>query len=158
MFYSVDKTEDLSLRHSISDNSERLLWRGKGGAGYIRDFCNKRPCIWNQKITIKENQVSQVKGFSAFLCMGRCKIWAYWNHSLDMYLSYLGPLSCVFSSESPQGALLEVAMMWWLDGWNIYCLLIWQVIFLFLHQLWKFIGCHLFEDGIDLFSFSWNFY
>ena len=29
MFYSVDKTEDLGQGHSISDNSGRLLQRGK---------------------------------------------------------------------------------------------------------------------------------
>ena len=33
MFYSVDKTEDLGQDHSISDNSGRLLQRGKGVEG-----------------------------------------------------------------------------------------------------------------------------
>ena len=36
MFYSADKTEDLSLGHRISDNSEGVLQRGKwrGGVGW----------------------------------------------------------------------------------------------------------------------------
>ena len=41
MFYSVDKTEDLSPGHSISDSSEGLLQRAKGGARIYRNFCNK---------------------------------------------------------------------------------------------------------------------
>ena len=87
----MDKTEDLRLGHSISDNSERLLRRDKGEPGYIGVFATKTK-YRNIKglLLIKENQTSQVKEFSAFLCMGRCKIWAHWNHSFDMYLSYLG--------------------------------------------------------------------
>ena len=33
MFYLAGKTEDLSLRHSISDNSERPAPKGQGGWG-----------------------------------------------------------------------------------------------------------------------------
>ena len=33
---------------------------------------------------------------SLFLCMGRCKSLAHWNHSLDKHLSYLGPVPCAF--------------------------------------------------------------
>ena len=38
MFYSADKTEDLSPGHSISDNSERLLQWGKVGSQDIQEF------------------------------------------------------------------------------------------------------------------------
>lgn len=37
MFYSEDKTEDVSVGHSISDNAERLLLRGKGRTGKYRN-------------------------------------------------------------------------------------------------------------------------
>ena len=40
--------EDLSLEDSLSDSTERLLWRGEGGARICRSFCNKD----HQKITI----------------------------------------------------------------------------------------------------------
>lgn len=33
MFYSLDKSEDISLGHSISDNSEKPFQRGKAGSG-----------------------------------------------------------------------------------------------------------------------------
>ena len=75
------------------------------------------------------------------------KGWAHWNHSFDMYLSCLGPASCVFpswvSSACTVGRWLRAdglmagmlflscgaALMWWLDGCNILCLLIWQATF-----------------------------
>ena len=49
MFYSADKTEDLSLGHSISDSSETLLQRGKGGAGTYRSFCNEDQVVGTSK-------------------------------------------------------------------------------------------------------------
>ena len=42
MFYSVDKTEDLSLGHSISNNSD-CYWNG-GESGYI-DFSTKMKVV-----------------------------------------------------------------------------------------------------------------
>ena len=51
MFYLVDKTEDVSLGHILSDSSERLLQRGKGGAGYIGVFTTTTRLLEHQKIT-----------------------------------------------------------------------------------------------------------
>ena len=59
--------------------------------------------------------------------MGRCK-WAQWNHSFAMHLSYLGPVSGVFTSWVSLG----------LTVWSG-CSLIaarWQVFFSFLSFLW----------------------
>ena len=41
MFYLTDKTEDLSPGHSLSDNSEGLLWRGKGGVRIYNGFATR---------------------------------------------------------------------------------------------------------------------
>ena len=41
VFYLADKTVILSPGHSISDNSKRLLQRGKGGIRIYGDFCSK---------------------------------------------------------------------------------------------------------------------
>ena len=49
IFYSVDKTEDLSLGDSISDNSEKLLLGGDGGARIYRSFCNKDQVVKTSK-------------------------------------------------------------------------------------------------------------
>ena len=98
MFYSVDKSEDISPGHSISDNSERLLWGGKGGARIYRSFQNKIPGNWNirRSLLIKENQIFQVKNLVLFYVWEAASVRAHWNHSFDMHLSYLGPVS-VFS-------------------------------------------------------------
>ena len=74
MFYLADKTEDLSLGCSLSDGSDGLLQTGKGKPGHSGDL-QQKPGIRNIKrlLLIKENQTSQVKEFSAFLCMGRCQ-------------------------------------------------------------------------------------
>ena len=157
MFYSVDKSEDLSQGHSISDNSERLLQRGGGGElGYIGVFATKPGgCNMKRWLFLKENQISQGKEFSAFLCMGICKSLG----SLKSLLWYAPQLSgasilcflilslrkvhrrghcsswlldgrhSLFASWVPSGLTVGAAVMWWLDGCNSLCLLIWQTIF-----------------------------
>ena len=77
--------EDLSPGDSLSDSSEGLFRRGKGGARIYRSFCKKtktnrltkqkNPGSWNMKrlLLIKENLTSQVNEYGAFLCMGGCK-------------------------------------------------------------------------------------
>ena len=74
MFYLVDKTEDLTLGHNISDNSETVLKR-QGGSQDMQEFLQQKPGSQNIKrlLLIKNNQISQVNKFSTFLCMGRCK-------------------------------------------------------------------------------------
>ena len=84
------------------------------------------------------------------------RVWAHWKHCFDVHLSYLRPISCLFSSWVSLGCttrgggccndwLLEgehpvsilsslcaycrVAVVWWLDGCNILCFLIEQATF-----------------------------
>ena len=125
MFNSVDKSENISPGHSISDNSERLLWGGKEGARIYRSFQNKRPGSWNIKrsLLIKENQMSQVQNLMLFYVWETARVRASWNHSFDMHLGYLEPVPCSFPSWVPSRSPLGAAVMWWLDGCNILCLL-----------------------------------
>ena len=59
----------------------------------------------------------QVKKFSAFLYMGRSKVWAHWNHSFDMHLSCLGSVSCIFTFWVFSGITVGSGTVWWLlDG------------------------------------------
>ena len=74
MFYLVDQTEDLSLGGNISSNPEKIHSDElRGELGYIGVLQQKAGSWENRFLLIKENQISQVKEFSAFLCMGRCK-------------------------------------------------------------------------------------
>ena len=63
----IGKTEDSRQGHSISDNSERLLARCKGGTRIYRSF-QKRAGSWNIKrlLLFKENEVSQKLRKTAF--------------------------------------------------------------------------------------------
>ena len=67
-------TEDYSLEDTLSDSSEEQLQRGKEGAKGCQNFCWGEKNSQPSKITANnKKQTSQVNGFSAFLCMGRCK-------------------------------------------------------------------------------------
>ena len=67
MFYLVHKTDNVNLGCSISHSSEGWLQRGKGEPGYIRVSATKiRQSELEKLLLIKENQISQVKEFSAF--------------------------------------------------------------------------------------------
>ena len=67
-----------SWGHNESDRTERLNWT-----------------------ELKGNQTSQVNVFSTSLCTGR--FWAHWNHSFDVHLNYLGPVSSFSPSWTSSG-------------------------------------------------------
>ena len=157
MFYLVDilrtQAQDAASQTAQRDCCEEV----REQPGYVRVF-QQRPGSGNIKILllVKENQTSQVKEFSIFLCMGRCTSLG----SLKSFLWYTPKLSeasilCFLILSllrvHPRGWLQwldgghpvsipsslrahhrgwGVAVMWWLDGGNILCLLIWQQHFL----------------------------
>ena len=77
MFYSVGIFRVSRLRDNISSNTERTAprrWRWGGEVRLYRSL-QQRASSLNIKwlLLVKENQISQVKEFRAFLCMGRCE-------------------------------------------------------------------------------------
>ena len=60
-----------------------------------------------------------------FYVWKNARVWAHWNYSFDVHLSYLGPISCVCVVG---GGLFQgvSAVGWWFDEGNILCWLIWQ--------------------------------
>lgn len=113
----------------LKNYSEMAGAQGRESRIYIGGFATKTRNI-KRLLIIKETQTFQGMEFSIFLCMGRCKIWAHWNHSFYMHLSYLGPVSCAFTSWVPSRLTIWVTVTWWLDDCNTPCLLTWQAIFL----------------------------
>ena len=100
MFYLVGIFRTSSPRDSISNNPDRTVpTRGGGGGGgqfggwgkwgHI-EVLPKRVDSMNLKrlLLIKENKISQIKKFRAFLCMGRCKNLG----ALKPFLSYTSQL------------------------------------------------------------------
>ena len=65
-----DLTEDCSPGDSLSDYSEKLLQRGKGGARiYMNFFCWEKHVVKQKKIIANhKEQTSRVNAFSAFAC------------------------------------------------------------------------------------------
>ena len=75
MFYSVGVFRTSDLGDSVSSNPERTaLRRGGEKPGYIEVLQQWAGSLNIKRLLlIKENQLSQVKEFSTFLCVGRCK-------------------------------------------------------------------------------------
>ena len=73
VFYLANFLKPSSLECSLLLSSEELLPRGKEGDRLWRSFCNNDQIVIKRWPLIKENQTSQVKQFSVFLCMGRYK-------------------------------------------------------------------------------------
>ena len=125
MFYLVEIFRDSSPGDSISSSSERIL-RSLGKKSY-RNFATISLNV-KRLLLIKENQISQVKEFSTFLYMGRCRSLG----SLKSFLWYAPQLSearilCfhILSSLKAHQLMLEGYNHWWL--WHPY-LLTWQEI------------------------------
>ena len=163
MFYSVGSFRTSSLGVSISSRLERTALRRWGEeSGYV-GVCNKGQVVWTSKLFggIKENQLPQVKEFSTFLYMGRCKGLGSLKSVLFIYISAIwGPVSCNFSHPEffrspcrewlyPDGCWITQARFYFtsvLEGWDCWwlwhpCLLIWQEIFhfsdAFIKRIWQ---------------------
>ena len=160
MFYLAEFLRTSSSGGSLSDNSEGLLWRGEEGAQIQRGFCNRDQVVGTSRdyCSLKRIRHHKLRNLALFYVWEDARVWAHWNHSFAMHLSYLGPAShsfpswvpsgCTFGGgcrgwglgsgqpiclhpASPQGSLL--GQLQWLDGYNILCLLIWQATF-FIHN------------------------
>ena len=135
MFYLPEIFRTSDLGDSISSNPERTVLRRWGGGG-VRLYRSLQQGAGspNIKRLLLIKEMSQVKEFSAFLCMEDARVWAYWNHSVHRYLSYLGPASCIFLHpwflEVSGGSIIAVgpqvffSFMGTLEDWNHWWLFI----------------------------------
>ena len=75
MFYSVGIFRTSSLGDSISSDPERTITEKKGEEPNCIEALQQSAGRLNTKrlLLIRENRITQVKEFSAFLCMGRSK-------------------------------------------------------------------------------------
>ena len=98
LFYSADILRSSIPGAAFQVTLRELLQGAKEGSQKYIEVLQPMASSLNIKLLslIKENQISQVKEFSAFLYMRRYKSLGSGNHSFAMHLSYLGPVSCVF--------------------------------------------------------------
>ena len=82
MFYLVGVFRTASLGDSTSSNSERTALRMWGEEpGYV-------------EVLQQRAGSSNVRSFCKLKKTRYVRIWVHWNHSFDMHLSYLRPVSC----------------------------------------------------------------
>ena len=89
MFYLADRTENLSSGHSISDSSEKLLQRDKGGANICRVFATNKIRItkkMQQVVFLHSPQQRMVDPFLSLLPDWKtcCNWWLYHKVAGDM--------------------------------------------------------------------------
>ena len=86
MFYLVGILRTSSLGGSISNDPERTALRRQGDDPGQTEVLQQRAGSQNIKwlLLIKENQIFQVKEFSAFLCMGRHKMTTWLHYHIDV--------------------------------------------------------------------------
>ena len=108
MFDLVRIFRTSSLGDNTSRNPDRTaLRRAWWEVRLCRSFVTKAGSLNTKRLLLtKENQISQVKEFSAFLCVEDARVWAHWNHSFPIYLNYSGPISCVLYNLSPLGLIM----------------------------------------------------
>ena len=118
MFYLTDFLRTSSPGDSLSGSSQGLLWKDKGESKIYRVFCNKD---WVGRISkdcclLKKAIFLKLVNLVLFYVWEDVKVWAHWNHSFDMPLSYLGPL-LGFPSWVSSGCTFESGCSGWLlDG------------------------------------------
>ena len=110
MFYIVALLRT-TVQGEISNSCEELFQRGKGGVRvYRRPWWGKKKKkksnIKNLLLITKTRYLKLVIRTLFYVWEG-ITVWAYWSHSFDTHLNYLGPVSCFSILNSPQGALLE---------------------------------------------------
>lgn len=103
MFYSLEKSEDISLGYNISDNWENVPKRQGGrkrGQRVLRTYRRlflqqKTRKSAHQKVTVNIKYLAKKKKKDFKRNLGPCyvgedaSVWAHWSHSFAMHLSCL---------------------------------------------------------------------
>ena len=80
-------------------------------SGYT-EVCNKRgrqQAVWTAKYycQLRKTRYLKLRNLTFLFVWEDASIWAHWNHSFHMYLSYLGPASCFLSFSGGIQQLLD---------------------------------------------------
>ena len=96
-------TEDYSLGDTLSDDSEELFQRSSGGDRIYRSLFENKTKEKKMHGQTSEDHFSSQKNQTLKLMIVELlyiwedvRVWAHWNHSFDMHVSYLGPVSSFF--------------------------------------------------------------
>ena len=132
-----------------------LLWGDKAREPGDIEVLQQRTGSLNVKnFLLKKTRYPKLRNLTLFYVWEDSGVWAQWNLSFDMFLSYLEPVSCAFPSwvssgltigsgcslvivrwqiVFPSGVSSELTSLRWraaiADNCGILCILIWQAIF-----------------------------
>ena len=94
----------LSPEGSISSNSERTAqrrWRWE--PGYLEVLQQRSGSLKGKRFLLIKGNPDISRNLALFYVWKDVRVWAHWNHSFDRHLTYLGPVSCVFTSWDSSG-------------------------------------------------------
>ena len=79
---------------------QAVLKREEEEPGYIGVLATEDQIVWTSKDYCQLKKLRHIKWMTLvlFYVWEEARVWAHWNHSFHMYLSYVGPVSCPFSS------------------------------------------------------------
>ena len=132
-----------------------LLWGDKARYPGDIEVLQQRTCSLNiKRFLLRKMRYPKLSNLALFYEWEDSRVWAQWNLPFDMFLSYLGPVSCAFPSWAssgltigsgcslviarwlvffPPGVSSELTSLHWraaiADDRDILCILIWQAIF-----------------------------
>ena len=87
------------------------------GAGYIGVLQQSAGSLNIERLLLKKIKYLKLRNLMLFYTWEDARVWAHWNHSFDLHLSHLGPVSCFSYPKFPQDSLSGVAAAWsLLDG------------------------------------------
>ena len=101
MFFSMWIFRTSSWEAASQVTLRELLWGGKGAKLGYRGVMQPRAGIRNIKILLlirKKNRYPKLRNLTLLYVWEDAKDWAHWNHAFDIHLSYLGTVSCNFTS------------------------------------------------------------
>ena len=123
MFYLVGIFRTSSSGGSISSIPERIAprRRGWGEPGYV-GVLQQRAGSVNVKrlLLIKKTRYVKLRNLVLFCVWEGARVWVHWNHSFDMHLSSLRPVSCVFTSWVSSGLTVGRACSLMAARWQVF--------------------------------------
>ena len=97
--FILRKVLGLQAQKAASQVILRELLRGdEGGARIYRVLQQKAGSLNFKRLLLKKTRYLKWRNLVLFYIWEDARVWAHWNHSFDVHLSYLGPVSCVCTS------------------------------------------------------------
>ena len=86
-----------SREDTVSNDPERIALRRWGEESCYIEVLQQRASSWNikKRLLLFKTRYPKLRDFALFYVWEDAGVWAHWNHSFQMYFSYMEPLSGV---------------------------------------------------------------